>query len=233
MSGDTVALAFDFQELTAGRSSADCNESDSESDHRGVVKKHLVRAGVGIEGKMEELFLQSLLGGLAGEGLAARRAGDDGEQQEVRDGGAGNVDALRVGASVGRGEEEASVVDQGVDQGAVGWSETLQQIAGTEGESNPEALCAGAREERAAGEAFGVGGVGEVEVADVADGLDVVQRQGEDSAGEVEQVDGVVAHETGVGEVSGEGVSGESPNDGFLASSRHGRRRLERLLHGA
>ena len=62
-------------------------------------------------------------------------------------------------------------------------------VAGAEGQAEPEAFGAGAGEEGAAGEALGVGGVGEVEVADVADVLDVVEEEGDDAAGEVEQVD--------------------------------------------
>jgi hypothetical protein len=102
---------------------------------------------------------------------AAGGGGDDGEQVELGDGGAGDVEALGVGAGVGRGEEEAGVVDQGVEEGAVGGGEAFEEVAGAEGEAEPEALAARTGEEGAAGEALGVDGVREVEVADVADGL--------------------------------------------------------------
>jgi len=136
---------------------------------------------------MEEVGLEVLGGG--GTGLAAGGGGDDGEELEIGEGGAGNVEALGVGTGVGRGEEEAVVVGEGVEEGAVGGGEALQKIARLEGEAEPEALGAGASEKGAAGEALGVDGVGEVEVADVANGLDVAERQGDESARKVEEVD--------------------------------------------
>jgi hypothetical protein len=108
--------------------------------------------------------------------------GDDGQELDFGEGGAGNVEALGVGAGVGRGEEEAIVVGEGVDQRAVGGSEALEEVARLEGEAEPETFAAGTGEEGAAGEALGVDGVGEVEIADVAYGLDVVERQGDETA---------------------------------------------------
>jgi hypothetical protein len=124
---------------------------------------------------VEEFFLEAVLGGL-GERLAAGGGGDDGEQVEFGDGGAGDEEALGVGPGVGRGEEEAGVVDQGVEEGAVGGGKAFEEVAGAEGEAEPEALATRAGEEGAAGEALGVDGVREVEFADVADQLDVVER---------------------------------------------------------
>ncbi len=121
------------------------------------------------------------------------------------DGGAGDEDALGVGAGVGWGELEAGVVDEVIGEGDVGGGEAFEQVAGAEGEAEPEAFGAGPGEEGAAGEALGVGGVVEVEVADVADVLYVVEGKGDDSAAEVEQIDGVVADEAGERQVAGEG----------------------------
>jgi len=172
---------------------------------------------------VEEFVLEALLGGAVGRGGAARRRGDDGEEVEVGEGGAGNVEALGVGAGVGWGEEEAGVVDQGVDERAVGWGEAFKEVSGAEGEAEPEAFGTGTREEYAADEALGVDGIREVEVADVADGLDIGEGQGEDAAAEVEQVEGVIANEGGCGEIAGKGVSGESPDDDLFARVGHGR----------
>ena len=160
---------------------------------------------------MEEIVLEVFSGG--GEGLAAGGGGDDGEELDIGEGGAGDVYALGVGAGVGRGEEEAVVIGECVEEGAVGGSEALDEVARLEGEAEPEALGAGTGEKGAAGEALGVDRVGEVEVADVAYGLDVLERQGDESAGEVEEVDCVVAHEGGLGQVARECVTGESADE--------------------
>jgi hypothetical protein len=146
-----------------------------------------IGAGGGVEGQVKELALDVF--GWGGAGLTAGGGGDDGEELEIGEGGAGNIEALGVGTSVGRGEEEAVVVGEGVEEGAVGGGEALQKIARLEGEAEPEALGAGTCEEGAAGEALGVDGVREVEIADVAYGLDIVERQRDESSGEIEKVD--------------------------------------------
>ncbi len=56
----------------------------------------LVRAGVGVEGEVEEFVLQILFGRASDEGRAARGGRDDGQQDQFGDGGAGDVDALGV-----------------------------------------------------------------------------------------------------------------------------------------
>ena len=86
---------------------------------------------------MEELVLEVFFGGTVGGGWAAGWGGDDGEEQEAGDGGSGDVEALGVGAGVGRGEEEAGVVAEGVEQGAVGGGEAFEEIAGAESEAEP------------------------------------------------------------------------------------------------
>ena len=138
---------------------------------------------------MEELVLERLFGGL-GSGLfrcgrAARGRGDDGEQIELGDGGAGDVEALGVGAGIRRSEEEACVFGERVEEGEVDGREAFEEVAGGEHEADPEALLTGAREKGAAGEALGVARIVEVEVADEADELDVGERQRKDAAGEV------------------------------------------------
>ncbi len=107
-------------------------------------------------------------------------------------------------------------------EGDVGGGEAFEEVAGAEGQAEPEAFGAGAGEEGAAGEAFGVDGVGEVEVADVADVLDVVEKKGDDAAAEIEEVDGAVADEAGEGQVAGEGFSGEAADDDLFVGGRHG-----------
>lgn len=85
---------------------------------------------------------------------------------------------------------EADVVDHVVKEGDVGRGEAFEDVSAAKGHAEPEAFGAGASEEGAAGEAFRVGGIVEVEVADIADVFDVVEKKGDDSASEVEEVDG-------------------------------------------
>ena len=74
---------------------------------------------------MEELVLEVFLGGAIGCSSAAGGGGDDGEELEFGDGCSRDVEALGVGAGVGRGEEEAVVVGECVEEGAVGGCEAL------------------------------------------------------------------------------------------------------------
>lgn len=179
-----------------------------------------VGAGVWRQRDVEEVLLHGGDGG-CGEGLAAGWGGDDGDELEVGDGCAGDVDALGIGAGVRGGEEEAGVVEGVVEEGDVDGGEAFELVFGAEGEAEPEAFGAGAREEGAAGEALGVDGVGEVEVADVADVLDVVEGEGDDPAAEVEEVYGFVADEGREGKVSGEDVSREAAHEYLFVSGGH------------
>ena len=63
---------------------------------------------------MEKVFLE---GGRAGLGLATGGGGDDSQQLQVGERGAGDVEALGVGADVGRNQEETDVVDEIVGEG--------------------------------------------------------------------------------------------------------------------
>ena len=171
---------------------------------------------------MEEFVLEGLLGGFGGELRSPGRSGDDSEELEFGNGGAGNVDALGVRAGVGRSEEQAGVVDEGVEQGEVGGGQAFQDVPGAEGDAEPEAFAAGARQEGAAGEALGVDWIGEIEVADEVDNLDVVDRQGDNASAEVEEIDGLGVDEVSVGEIAGEGISGKTPDDDLFAGVGHG-----------
>ena len=97
-----------------------------------------------------------------------------------------------------------------------------------EGKAQPEALGARTGEEGVAGEALGVGWVVEVEVANVADVLDLGEWDGGDAAGEIEEVDDTVsvrgagADEAGQGEIAREGVSEKAANDDLFVRRRHG-----------
>src|ERR1700733_8584425 len=88
----------------------------------------LVGAGVGWGDQVvEEVFLEGGDGG-GGEGFAAGGGGDDGEELEFGEGGAGNVDALGVGASVGRGDLKAGILDEVVGEGDVDGSEAFEEV---------------------------------------------------------------------------------------------------------
>jgi hypothetical protein len=122
---------------------------------------------------VEELVLDGFGGG--GAWLAAGGGCDDGEQLKLGERSTGDVEALGVGAGVWRGKKEAVVVGEGIEEGAVRRGQTLHEIACTERETQPKALRARTGEEGAAGEALRVDGIGEVEIADVANNLDVVE----------------------------------------------------------
>ena len=73
----------------------------------------------------------------------------------------------------------------------------------------------------------------EVEVADVGDVLDVIELEGDYSAGEVKQVDGAVANEAAEGQVAGEGFTGEAADDDLFVGRGHGSKRESGgLSHG-
>ncbi len=187
-----------------------------------LEKPHSVGAGGGVDGEAEELVLQVFFGGTFGTGRTAGGRGDNGEDLEFGDGCSGDVDALRVGASVRRGEEEAVVFGEGIEERPVGGCEAFEEIAGAEGKAEPEALGAGTGEEGPAGEALGVDGVGEVEVADVADGLDVVDWQGDNATREIEEADRTIAREGGLGQVAGEYVCCKAAYEDFFRRIGHG-----------
>ncbi len=153
-----------------------------------------------------------MAGGVA---LAAGGADEAGYFQRL-DGGAGDVDALGVGAGVWRGEQEAGAEEQG----AVVGGEAFEQVAVVEGEAEPDAGGAGPSGEALVEEALGAGGVGGGvgggKVANVTDPLDLLPGDSEDLAGEVEDLQlGRVRGEAGGG-VAGAPVPGElAHNHGF------------------
>jgi hypothetical protein len=184
----------------------------------------LVRPGVGREGSVEEFILQAW-SDRRGQSFFARGRGDDGQELKLRDGRAGDIDALGVGADVGRGEMESGVVEDVVQQRNIDGGEALELVGfcggGAEGEAEPETFAARPSEEGSASEPFGVDCVREIEVADVADVLDLADKKRDDVAAEVEEIDGAAANEGGQREVAGEDFSGEAAHDDFFAGGRH------------
>ena len=119
----------------------------------------------------------------------------------------------------GGDEEEAVIVEDAVEEGEVEGGEAFEGVAGGEGEADPEAFGAGASEEGAAEEVFGVKAVGEVEVADKGDGPDLIERYGVEAAGEVEEIDqrwGCGGDKAGCGEVARVKFVREGSDDDFL-----------------
>ncbi len=108
---------------------------------------------------------------------------------------------------------EAGIVDQIIEEGDVGGGEAFEEVTATEGHAEPKAFGAGTGEEGAAGEALGVDGVVEVELANVADVLNVVEEERDDAAGEVEEVDRAAADEGGERQIAREGFAGEATDD--------------------
>jgi hypothetical protein len=239
VTGDAVSLAFDFEELAGGGSAADGDQGEGESNywkkqnHWELVvlaaEACLVGAGIGRDEGFEEVFLEGGDGG-GGEGFAFGGRGDDRDELEAGQGGAWNVDALGVGTGVGWGDLEADVVDEVVEEADVGGGEAFELVAGAEGHAEPEAFAAGAGEKGSAGETLGVGGVGEIEVADVADVLYIVDEEGDNAAFEIEEVDDAlgraVADECGERQVAGEGVASEAADDDLFVGGGHGISRI-------
>jgi hypothetical protein len=188
----------------------------------------LVRAARGRDQVVEEILLQGRNGG-GREGFAAGGGGDDGEELEFGEGGAGDVDTLGVGAGVGRGEMEADVVDQVVEKGDVRGSEAFQEVSGAKGHAEPESLGARPGKEGTSGKAFGVDSIVEIELADITDVFDVVEKKGNDSSGKVEQVDRAIADEGCEGQVPRESFAGEATDDHLFVGGGH---RSRGLSHG-
>ncbi len=79
----------------------------------------LVGAGVGGELGVEEVLLEGGLGS-GGGGFLFGGGGDDGNELEVGDGGAGDEDALGIGADVRWGEGETVIENEVVEEAGVG-----------------------------------------------------------------------------------------------------------------
>jgi hypothetical protein len=140
---------------------------------------------------LEEAFLYfftKLLLGLSGGELGAGWVGDDGEKLKSSDGRPGDEDALGIGTDIGRREVEAVVVGDAIDKRDVGSGKPFEFVAGAKGDSHPETLVARTGEKRPPRQALGIDHVAEVEVSDVADRLDLFEREFEDATGEIEEV---------------------------------------------
>lgn len=121
-------------------------------------------------------------------------------------------------------------MDQVVGEGDVDWGEAFQLIGGAKGEAEPESFGARTGEEGAAGEALGVGAVAEIEVADVADVLNVVEEEGKNPTFKVQELQAAVTHKSGQRKVAGEDFSREAPDDDFFVGRRHGWRRIRGIV---
>jgi hypothetical protein len=160
-----------------------------------------------------------------GEGFLTGRGGDDCDELELGDGGSRDVDALGVRTGIGRGEEEAGVADEVIEEGDVDGGESFKLVFGAirsaKGQTEPEALGAGTGEEGSASEPLGVEGVGQIEVADVADVLYIVEGKRDDSAAEIKKVDNLVVDESRDGQIAGKGLSCGSAHDDLFARGGH------------
>ena len=164
-------------------------------------------------------------GGWRGHGCspgASGGGGDDGEDAQTRDCEAGNEDSL--GVRPGIGWRHVEPVEQGefVEQGAVRGGEAFEQIGVVaEGQAYPEAVAAGPGEKGPAQEPFRVAAVAQVEVAYVADGLDLGQREGVESSFKIEEGDASSFDESPRGKVAVAKVSLKAPDDHFFLGAGH------------
>ena len=141
---------------------------------------------------------------------------------EVGKCGARDVDTLGVGAGVRGGEKETGVVEYVVKEADIRRSETFEEFARTEDHAEPETFGARAGEEGAAGEAFGVDIIGEVEVAYIADVFDVADKKWNDSTVEIEQAETFIVDKVGDREIAREGFAGETAYDDLFVGGGHG-----------
>lgn len=120
---------------------------------------------------------------------------------------------------------EAEILEQARDEGQVRGGEAFEQVSASEGQAQPEALGPRAGEEGAAGEALGVDGVAEVEIADVADHFYIVQGERDDAPAEVEKVEvwtcRVDADERAHGQIAGDAIAGEAADYDFFLGAGH------------
>src|ERR1700691_4436163 len=138
--------------------------------------------------------------------LAASRA-DDGENGQRFERGAGDEDALRVGALVGRVDQES--FGRGLSE--VGGHEGFEDFAVFEAQADPQAFGSRTRGEGLAGERFGV-----AEFAYEINALDLAQVHGDDRAGSIQQFEFALVDELRRRDVAGDGVPVHLADDYFL-----------------
>jgi len=163
------------------------------------------------------------LGGL-GCGFALAGLGDDAEELELGDGGAGDEDALGVGAGVGRGYEETCAFNEG----AVVGGEAFELFAVVEGHAQPDAGVAGFGGEAAAQKALRVGAFAGRELADGADPFDLIPADSVDFAGGVQELELGGCAEIVSGSVTSQPLASKLAYNHGFASNCH----AEELSHG-
>jgi len=167
-----------------------------------------------------------LSGGSFGRGRLFALCADESDDLELRDGGGRDPDALGIGADVGRGEEQALAGDEAEVVGG----EALDSIAIGKAEADEQTFCARASNKGLANQAFRVGGLAGVEVANIADPLEVGGGKLDYFAVEGQQFDRALLEEAGRGQVSGDPFLGKAAGDGFFSAAGHGLNLG--LLHG-
>lgn len=121
---------------------------------------------------------------------------------------------------------QAGVLDEVIGERHVNGSQTFKEVARTEGETEPKTFGARFGKKSAASEALWVDRVIQVEVADVADVLDVTEKQRDNAAAEIEQIDrwlggGAIAKETGERKIARESFAGEAADDDLFVRGGH------------
>ena len=184
-----------------------------------------VGAGIGRDEVVEEVFLEGGDGG-RGERFATRRSCNDGKQLKLRKRGTWNIDTLRVGSCIGRGEMEARVVHHVVEKGNIGRSKPFKDVSAPKSHPQPKSFGARTGKERAPGKALRVHRIVEVEVANVADVLDVIENKRDDPSGEVEEIDRPVAYEGRERQIPGKCFASGAADDDLFVGGGHGVSRI-------
>lgn len=145
------------------------------------------------------------------------RAWEDKTQRfEGLEGVAGDKEPLGVGAGVGRDQEEALRLVEGLEQGGVDLDEPFESVPVSKAEPDPQALCTGAADEAAAVEPLGGDCVGEIEVADVGDPFDLAEGKWSDAGCGVDELDLAVARRAVLRQIAPGELAGKTADDDLL-----------------
>ena len=117
---------------------------------------------------------------------------------------------------------EARVVHHVVENGNIGRSKPFKDVSAPKSHPQPKSFGARTGKERAPGKALRVHRIVEVEVANVADVLDVIENKRDDPSGEVEEIDRPVAYEGRERQIPGKCFASGAADDDLFVGRGHG-----------
>jgi hypothetical protein len=132
-----------------------------------------------------------------------------------------NIDPLSVRSGIRRGEMEARIVDHIIQERNIGRSQPFKNVSAAKGHAQPQALGPRTGKEGPPGKAFRVHRIVQVEVADVTDMLDVVEKKRDDPSRQVEKLNPPVADEGRERQVPGKCFASEAADDDLFVGGGH------------